>query len=111
MYYLSAPCLRTGWESLRPYDRENLGAVLQAPGHALRLGLDTWTYIWVNRSTGHTHTHTQNNSPDTDTHTHTRQEQHPEPPKGHPPQTLNIARRWRDDGACHLPRPGGWPRT
>jgi len=71
--------------------------------------------VWVNpmewkRSTGHTHTHTptENNTPDTDTHT--RQEQHPKPPNEHLPQTLNNARRWRDDGACHLPRPGGWPR-
>ena len=33
-------------------------------------------------------------------HTHTRQEQHPTPPNEHLPQTLNSARRWRDDGAC-----------
>jgi len=37
-------------------------------------------------------------------HTRIRQEQHPRPPNEHPPQTLNNARRWRDDGACHLPR-------
>ena len=37
-------------------------------------------------------------------HTHTRQEQHPKPPNEHPPQTLNNARRGRDDGACNLPR-------
>jgi len=58
----------------------------------------------VKRSTGHTHTHTptENNTSDTDTHTHTRQEQHLKPPNEHLPQTLNNARRWRDDGACHL---------
>jgi len=59
----------------------------------------------INRS--RTHTPTKNNTPDIDTHTRTRQEQHPKPPTEHLPQTLNNARRWRGDGACHLPRPGG----
>jgi len=54
----------------------------------------------INRS--HTHTPTENNTPDT----HTRQEQRPKPPNEHLSQTLNNARRWRDDGACHLPCPG-----
>jgi len=55
------------------------------------------------------------------TQTHTDREQHPRhrhthahdednTPNKHLPQVLNNARRWRDDGACHLPRPGGWPR-
>jgi len=58
----------------------------------------------INRS--HTHSHTDREQyPDT----HTRQEQHPKPSNQHPPQTLNNARRWRDDGACHLPRPVGGP--
>ena len=66
-------------------------------------------------SIGHTHTPTENNTPDTDTHTH-RAITTPQTPKRTPPtnehlpQTLNNARRWRDDGACHLPRPGWWPR-
>jgi len=47
----------------------------------------------INRS--HTHTPTENNTPDTDTRT--RKEQHPKPPNEHLPQTLNLARRWRDD--------------
>ena len=71
---------------------------------------------WVKQSTGHTHTgHTdRENTPDTvptptdtDTGTHTRMTR---PPNEHLPQALNNAHRWRDDGACHLPRPGGWPR-
>jgi len=54
-----------------------------------------------------THTH-RKTTPPTPTHTRTRQEQHLKPPNEHLPQTLNNARRRRDDGACHLPRPGGW---
>ena len=87
----------------------------------------------VKRSIGHTHTETKKQSPNTEaranntlhkelgypigepakhtdreqhptpTHTRTRQ-QHPKPSNEHLPQTLNNARRWRDDGACHLPR-------
>jgi len=60
----------------------------------------------INRS----HTHTDREQHPRHRHTHTRQEQHPKPPNEHLPQTLNNARRWRDDGACHLPRPGGWLR-
>jgi len=60
----------------------------------------------LKRSTGHTHTPTENNTPDTDT----RQVQHPKTSNEHLPQTLNNARKRRDDGACHLPRPGGWKR-
>jgi len=61
----------------------------------------------VKQSTGHTHTgHTdRENTPDTGTHTRTTRA-----PNEHLPQALNNAQRWRDDGACHLPRPGGWPR-
>ena len=65
----------------------------------------------INRSHTQTHTYTptENNTP-RHRNTRTRQEQHPKPPNEHLPQTLNSARRWRDNGACHLPRPGGWPR-
>jgi len=61
----------------------------------------------VKQSTGHTHTgHTdRENTPDTGPHTRTTR-----PPNEHLAQALNNAQRWRDDGACHLPRPGGWPR-
>jgi len=57
----------------------------------------------VKQSTGHTHTgHTdRENTPDTGTHTRTTR-----PPNEHLPQALINAQRWRDDGACHLPRPG-----
>ena len=48
------------------------------------------------RAHTHTHTPTENNTPDTHTTRTT-----PQTPK----RTLNNARRWRDDGACHLPRP------
>ena len=61
----------------------------------------------INRSHTHTHTHRQRTTPPTPTHTRTRQERHPKPPNEHLPQTLHNARRWRDDGACHLPRPCG----
>jgi len=63
--------------------------------------------VCVKQSTGHTHTgHTdREDTPDTGTHTRTTR-----PPNEHHPQALNNAQRWRDDGACHLPRPGGWPR-
>jgi len=73
---------------------------------------NTWNVCKkINRS--HTHTHRQRTTPPTPTHTHTRQEEHPNPPNKHLPQTLNNARRWRDDDACHLPRmyaehEGGW---
>jgi len=50
----------------------------------------------VRRETGHTHTHA-------------RQEQHPKRPREEPPPSLND-RRWRGEGAYHLPHPGGWPR-
>jgi len=52
----------------------------------------------INRS--HTHTPTENNTHDTDTHTH--EKNNTPNPHEHLPQTLNNARRWRDDGACHL---------
>ena len=52
----------------------------------------------VKRSTCHIHTHTQRTTPP-HRHTHIRQEQHPKPANEHPPQKLNNARRWRDDGA------------
>jgi len=55
------------------------------------------------------HTHTDREQHPRHRHTRTRQGQHPNPPNEHLPQTLNNARRWRDDGACHLPRPGEWP--
>jgi len=55
-----------------------------------------------------THTHTDREQQPRYTHTHDKNK--PTPPNEHPPQTLNNARRWRDDGTCHLPRPGGWPR-
>jgi len=54
----------------------------------------------INRSYAHTHTHTGREQHPRHRHTHTRHEQHPKPPNKHPPQTLNNARRWRDDGAC-----------
>ena len=62
---------------------------------------------FVKQLTGHTHTgHTdRENTPDTGTHTRTTR-----PPNEHLPQALNNAQLWRDDGACHLPRPGRWPR-
>jgi len=48
------------------------------------------------RNRSHTQTHDQNNTTN-------------DPVKDHPP-SLNNNRRWRGDGAYHLPRPGGWPR-
>jgi len=53
-----------------------------------------------------THRHRQKTKPPT----HTQDKKKTKPPNEHPPQTLNNARRWRDDGACHIPRPDGWPR-
>ena len=58
----------------------------------------------INRS--HTHTHTDREQHPRHRHTRTRQEQHPTSPNEDHIQALNDARRWRDDGACHLPRPG-----
>jgi len=58
----------------------------------------------------HTHTPTENNTPDTETHAHDKSNT-PNLQNEHLPHTLNSARRWCDDGACHLPRPGGWPRV
>ena len=55
----------------------------------------------INRS--HTHTPTENNTPDNDTHTHAHDENNTS--NEHLPQALDNARRWRDDGACHLPGP------
>jgi len=51
------------------------------------------------RETGLKHTHRQSTTPPTHKHT-TRTPQTPKrtPPHEHPPQTLNNARRWRDDG-------------
>jgi len=66
-------------------------------------------YKKINMSHTHTHTPTENNTPDTDTHTHDKNKT-PNPQTNSSHNTLNKARRWRDDGACHLPRPGGWPR-
>ena len=67
----------------------------------------TFRSLCVKQSTGHTHTgHTdRENIPDTGTHTRTTRL-----PNEHLPPALNNAQRWRDDGACHLARPGGWPR-
>jgi len=44
------------------------------------------------------------------THTNTRHEQHHKRPHEEPHPSLNSDRRWRGDGAFHLPHPGGWPR-
>ena len=49
----------------------------------------------INRS--HTDRSTENNTPDTDTHAHDKNNT-PNPQTKHLPQTLNNARRWRDDG-------------
>jgi len=55
----------------------------------------------------HTHTPIENNTPDNDTHAHDKN--NTPNPKRTPPTKRNNARRWRDDGACHRPRPGGRP--
>jgi len=57
----------------------------------------------INRSHAHRTHRQRKHSRHRHTHAHdkTRNE--------HLPQALNNAQRWRDDGACHLPRPGGWP--
>jgi len=65
-----------------------------------------WNCEQINRS--HTRTHRQRTTPPTPTHTHAHDENNT--PNEHLPQALNNARRCRDDGACHLPRPGEWPR-
>ena len=70
------------------------------------VGKDTFTWsalgestlrVHVKISTGHTHAHTDREQHPRHRHTRTRQEQHPKPPNEHLPQTLNNARRWRDD--------------
>jgi len=50
----------------------------------------------INRS----HTHREREQQPRHRHTHTRPEQHPKPSNEHLLQTLNNARRWRDDGAA-----------
>jgi len=62
--------------------------------------------VGVKQSTGHTHTgHTEQRKHPR--HRHTPAHDKEKSPNEHLPQALNNARRWRDDGACHLPRPGG----
>jgi len=57
------------------------------------------------RNRSHTQPHNKNNT----THHMTRQEQHHKRPHEEPPTpALNNDRRWRGDGAYHLPHPGGW---
>ena len=93
-------------------DTDALSAQLETLGLFFGVVPDTEIYVYtymyacVKQSTGHTHTgHTgRKNTPDTGTHTRMTR-----PPNEHLPQALNNAQRWRDDGACHLPRPGGWP--
>ena len=41
--------------------------------------------------------------------TNTRPEQHHKRPHEEPLPSLNTDRRWRGDGARHLPHQGGWP--
>ena len=53
-------------------------------------------------NSSHTHTHRDRTTPPTPTHTHDKNNT-PNPPKN-TPHTLNNARRWRDDGACHMKR-------
>jgi len=85
-----------------------VGAALLGGGEGgtRELGVFGSGVLWVKRSTNHTHTHTDQQVTHTHTdreqhprhrYTHTRQEQHPTSPNEHPPQTLNNARRWRDD--------------
>ena len=62
------------------------------------------------RSTRHTHTHPDREQHPRHQHAHTHDKNNTPPPHEHLPQTLNHARRWRDDGACHLPRPNA-PRV
>jgi len=66
----------------------------------------TCSHKRINRS--HTHTHRQR-TPPTPTHTHDKNNT-PNPKTSTSHKTLHNARRWCDDGACHLPQPGGWPR-
>jgi len=55
----------------------------------------------INRSHAH-RTHRQRKHPrHRHTHAHNKEKKHNE----HLPQALNNARRWRDDGTCHLSRP------
>jgi len=43
-------------------------------------------------------------------YTETHDTNHHKRPYEEPPRSLNNDRRWRGDGAYHLPHPGGWPR-
>ena len=52
---------------------------------------------------GFTRTRTVSGKEKQVTHTNTRQEQHHKRPHEGPPLSLNNDRRWRDDGAYHLP--------
>jgi len=116
------------WPKRLGCGRSRLGAHATAPSCCGLLAARPWcwrtgefvlgflrryeSYKKINRSHTHTHTHThtqrENNTP-TPTHTYTtRTTPQRVNPNEHLAQTLNSARRWRDDGACHLPRPGGW---
>jgi len=55
----------------------------------------TWKRIFQ-QNTGHTHNTRTTTQPNTRTK--------------HTTEPLSSGRRLRDDGACHLPRLGGWPR-
>jgi len=59
----------------------------------------------IHRSHTHTHTEREQHPRHRHTHTHTRQEHHPKPPNEHLTQTLNTARRWRDNGECTQQQP------
>ena len=66
---------------------------------SIYLSVNLYIYsMSVKRSTCHTHNNTARTTPQTNNHMN-------DPP--HP--TLNNAQTWRDDGAYHHPRPGGWP--
>jgi len=61
------------------------------------VGLETHVLLFVKISTGHTHPHRQRTTPSTTTRTHAHDENNT--PNEYLPQTLNNARRCRDDAS------------
>jgi len=61
----------------------------------------------VKKTTGHTHTHTHTDREQHPRHRHTHAHDKNNTPNEHLPQALINDRRWRGDGAYHLPHPGG----
>jgi len=98
----SGAALRALWRALLLLSNGRFGVTPSLPAALDLAGARAGWFQVKDQQVTHIHTATEKKK--TITHTHDKNNT-PNPQTNTPPQTLNNARRWRDDGACHFPRP------